>query len=154
MFLFLKWHLKSITSRIKIHPGDFHHNMQRFVGNYLVSSNKLLNRNSVAYEFKRLNLCVMANSVSTVDPNNLHDDVTKWKHFPRYLPFVRGIHRSPVHFKHKGQWHGALMFYLVCALINDWVNNHEAGESRHHRGHYDVTVIHTNKDNYCFWWHS
>ena len=26
---------------------------------------------------------------------NIHDDVTKWKHFPRYWPFVRGIHRSP-----------------------------------------------------------
>ena len=25
-----------------------------------------------------------------------HDDVTKWNHFPRYWPFVRGIHRSPV----------------------------------------------------------
>ena len=25
-----------------------------------------------------------------------HDDVIKWKHFPFYWPFVRGIHRSPV----------------------------------------------------------
>ena len=25
-----------------------------------------------------------------------HYDVIKWKHFPRYWPFVRGIHRSPV----------------------------------------------------------
>ena len=25
-----------------------------------------------------------------------HDAVIKWKHFPRYWPFVRGIHRSPV----------------------------------------------------------
>ena len=25
-----------------------------------------------------------------------HDDVIKWKHFPRYWPFVREIHRSPV----------------------------------------------------------
>ena len=25
-----------------------------------------------------------------------HDDVIKWKHFPRYWPFVRGIHWSPV----------------------------------------------------------
>ena len=25
-----------------------------------------------------------------------HDDVIKWKHFPRYWPIVRGIHRSPV----------------------------------------------------------
>ena len=24
----------------------------------------------------------------------LHDDVIKWKHFPRNWPFVRGIHRS------------------------------------------------------------
>ena len=23
-----------------------------------------------------------------------HDDVIKWKHFPRYWPFVRGIHRG------------------------------------------------------------
>ena len=26
--------------------------------------------------------------------NNPHDDVIKWKHFPRNWPFVRGIHRS------------------------------------------------------------
>ena len=25
-----------------------------------------------------------------------HDDVIKWKHFPLYCPFVKGIHRSPV----------------------------------------------------------
>ena len=25
-----------------------------------------------------------------------HDDVIKWKHFPRYWPFVRRIHWSPV----------------------------------------------------------
>ena len=33
-----------------------------------------------------------------------HDDVIKWKHFPRYWPFVRGIQRSPVDFLHKGRW--------------------------------------------------
>ena len=44
----------------------------------------------------------------------LHDDVTKWKHFPRYWPIVRGIHRSPVNSHHKGQWRGALMFTLIC----------------------------------------
>ena len=42
-----------------------------------------------------------------------HDDVIKWKHFPRYWPFVRGIHRSPVNSPHKGQWRGALMFSLM-----------------------------------------
>ena len=52
-----------------------------------------------------------------------HDDVIKWKHFPRYWPFVRGIHRSSVNSPHKGQWRGALMFSLICAWINGWVNN-------------------------------
>ena len=32
-----------------------------------------------------------------------HDDVIKWKHVPRYWPFVRGIHRSPVNSTHNGQ---------------------------------------------------
>ena len=36
------------------------------------------------------------------DVSCYHDDVIKWKHFPRYWPFVRGIHRSPVNFPHKG----------------------------------------------------
>ena len=49
---------------------------------------------------------------------NKHDDVIKWKHFPRYWPFVREIHRSPVNSPHKGQWRGALMFSLICAWIN------------------------------------
>ena len=44
-----------------------------------------------------------------------HDDVIKWKHFPRYRPFVNGIHRSPVNSPNKGQWRGALMFSLIFA---------------------------------------
>ena len=51
---------------------------------------------------------------SANDPS--YDDVIKWKQFPRYWPFVRGIHRSPVNSPHKGQWRGALMFSLICAL--------------------------------------
>ena len=35
-------------------------------------------------------------------PSQCRDDVIKWKHFPRYWPFVRGIHRSPVDSPHKG----------------------------------------------------
>ena len=70
-----------------------------------------------------------------------HDDVIKWKHFPRYWPFVRGIHRSPVNSPHKGQWRGALMFSLICVWINGWVNTREAGDLRRYRVHYDVTVM-------------
>ena len=44
-----------------------------------------------------------------------NDDAIRWKHFPRYWPFVWGIHRSPVNSPHRGQWRGALMFSLICA---------------------------------------
>ena len=30
---------------------------------------------------------------------------------------------------------------LICAWINDWVNNREAGDLRRHRAHYDVTIM-------------
>ena len=69
-----------------------------------------------------------------------HDDVIKWKHFPRDWPFARGIH-PPVNSPHKGQWRGALMFSLICVWINPWVNNREAGDLRRYRAHYDVTVM-------------
>ena len=72
---------------------------------------------------------------------NRHDEVTHWKHFPRYWPFVRGIHRSLVNSPHKGQWRGTLMFSLIWAWINGWVINGEAGDLRHHRVHYDVIVM-------------
>ena len=70
-----------------------------------------------------------------------HDDVIKWRYFPRFWPFVRGIHRSPVSSPHKGQWRGALMFSLICAWINGWVNNREAGDLTRHRAHCDAIVM-------------
>ena len=76
-----------------------------------------------------------------------HDDDIKWKHFLRYWPFLRGIHRSPVNSPHKGQWREALMFSLIRARINGWVNNGEAGDLRRHRGHYDVIVTVMNKND-------
>ena len=42
---------------------------------------------------------------------------------------------------HKGQWRGALVFSLLCAWINTWVNNRKAGNLRFHRAHYHVTVM-------------
>ena len=70
-----------------------------------------------------------------------HDDVIKWKHFPRYWPFVRGIHRSPVNSPHKGQWRGGLMFSSIYAWINRWANNGNTGDLRRHSAHYDVIVM-------------
>ena len=69
------------------------------------------------------------------------DDVIKCKHFPRYWPFVWGIHRWPVNSPYKGQWRGALMYSLICACIDGWVNDSEVGDLRRHRTHYNVTVM-------------
>ena len=58
------------------------------------------------------------------EPISDHDDVIKWKNFPPYWLFARGIHRSPANSPHKGQRRGVLMLSLICAWISGWVNNH------------------------------
>ena len=75
------------------------------------------------------------------EKQNDHDEVIEWKHFPRYWPFVWGIHRSPENSPHKGQWRGALMLSLICARANSWANNGDADGLRRHRAHYDVIVM-------------
>ena len=68
-----------------------------------------------------------------------------WRHkmetFPRYRPFVRGIHQWLADSPHKGQWRRALVFPLICASTNGWVNNRDAGDLRRHRARCDVTVM-------------
>ena len=61
-----------------------------------------------------------------------------WRHqmepFSALLAICAGNSPVPVNSPHKGQWHGALMFSLICVWINGWVNNHEASD-------YDVIVM-------------
>ena len=70
---------------------------------------------------------------------------TWWRHqmetFSALLALCAGNSPVPVNSPHKGQWRGALMFTLICARINDWVNNREAGDLRRHLDHYDVIVM-------------
>ena len=63
------------------------------------------------------------------------------RNFPSHWPFVRGIHLLPVNSPHNGQWREALVFSLIHAWTNGWVNNHAAGDLRRHCAHYDVTVL-------------
>ena len=83
------------------------------------------------------------NKVRFIEPYSspMHDGIIKRKHFLCYRSFVWAIHRSRVNSPHKGQWRGALMFSLICARINGWVNNREACDWRRHRAHYDVIVM-------------
>ena len=68
-----------------------------------------------------------------------------WRHqmetFSALPALCAGNSPVPVKSPHKGQWRGALMFSLIYAWINDWVNNREAGDLRRQRGHYDVIVM-------------
>ena len=81
-------------------------------------------------------------TLSVVNHLNPSLMTSSWKQFPRYRPFVRGIHRSLVNSPHKGQWRGALMFSLICARKKkSRVNNGEAGDLGRNRAYYDVTVM-------------
>ena len=87
---------------------------------------------------------------ATAFQQHIDDSITEnikawWRHqmetFSALLALCAGNSPVPVNSPHKGQWRGALMFPFICAWIHDWVNNHEAGDLRCYRGHYDVSVM-------------
>ena len=68
--------------------------------------------------------------------------MTWWRHqMAALLAICAGNSPGPVNSPHKGQWRGALMFSLISAWINGWVNNRDAGDLRRNRAHYDVIVM-------------
>ena len=74
--------------------------------------------------------------------DSYNDDVIKWKHFPCYWPFMRGIRWWPVDSPHKSQWREALMLSQISAWTNGWASNRDAGDLRRLCAHYDVNVMH------------
>ena len=90
---------------------------------------------------------------SRISPSQIKEILRHYTHFNDMMtssngnifrvtgPLCGGIHRRPVNSPHKGQWRGALMFSLIYVWINGWINNHEAGDLRRHRAHYDVIVM-------------
>ena len=68
-----------------------------------------------------------------------------WRHqmetFSALLALCAGNSRSTVKSPHKGQSHGALMFSLICAWTNSWVNNRESGDLGRQSAHSDVSVM-------------
>ena len=71
-----------------------------------------------------------------------HHNAIEWKHFPRYWPFVRGIHRSPVNSSHTKDSDAELRCFLGSVpWTNIWANNGDAGDLRRHHTHYDVIVM-------------
>ena len=62
-----------------------------------------------------------------------------WRHQTKTFSALLAL--CAVNSQHQGQWRGALMFFLIGARTNGWVNNGEGGDLRRHRAHYDVIVI-------------
>ena len=64
-----------------------------------------------------------------------------------------GISWSQVNPKHKRRWREALTFPLICAWIDGWFNNRDAGDLRRHRAHYDAIVkgVATLISRACSW---
>ena len=73
--------------------------------------------------------------------NLKNDDVIKWKRFPRYWPFVRGIHRSPVNSLQKRPVTRSFDVFFDLRLKKRLSKQCEAGDLRRQRAHYDVIVI-------------
>ena len=69
--------------------------------------------------------------------------------FSALLALCAGNSPVTMNSHHKGQWRGALMFRLICAWINGWINNREAGNFRRNRAHYDVIVWLNSFVRYC-----
>ena len=67
----------------------------------------------------------------------VHDDVIKWKHFPRYWSIVRGLNRSPVNSPPQRPVTRSFDVFFDLRLKKTL----EAGDLRRHRGHYDVKVM-------------
>ena len=70
-----------------------------------------------------------------------HDDVIKWKHFPRYWPFVRGFTGHRWIPRTKASDAKLWCFLWSAPWINGCINNLEAGDLKRHLAHYDVTVM-------------
>ena len=91
--------------------------------------------------FESYILCI-ARNYPHPQHNYSHDDVIKWKHFPRYWPFVREIpgHRwLPLTMASDAElW---CFFLLICAWTYGWVNNRDADDLRRHCSHYDDNLM-------------
>ena len=90
-----------------------------------------------------------------------HEDVIKWKRFPRYKPFVRGSHRWIPHKKAR-----TLSFDVFFDLR---LNKRLSKQPIHHRAHFGVSVMDISAQNqllkvlsrgrgtltsdvYMYWW--
>ena len=95
--------------------------------------------------FTRANVESLSSGPSEANFSQIITEIPWWRHqmetFSALLALCVGNSPVPVNSPHKGQWRGALMFCLIRAWINSWVNNCEAGDLGPYLAHYDVIVM-------------
>ena len=96
---------------------------------------------SVIREYWR---CLKIQVLLTWDYEVVHNDVMTWKRFPYYSPFARGTHQSPADFPRKVPVTWALVFSLMLAQTNGWLNSRVAAELRGQYAHCGGTVMYYN----------
>ena len=160
-FSFKKMHLKRSSRKWRPFCLGFNVLNHELTGPSVFTSS-WLRPCAVSNRYKVAESSTMAAHIFPATATNLskgkyHDDVIKWKHFPRYWPFMQG--NSPVNGEFPTQRPATRTFdvFLICAWIKDcvkiemlviwdaringWVNNRDAGDLRRRRAHYDVTVM-------------
>ena len=85
--------------------------------------------------------CCGSGNDTTLGIGVIHDDVIKWKHYPRNWAFVRGIHRSREFPAERPVTRSFDDFFDLRPNKRLSINNREAGDLRRNRGHDDVIVM-------------
>ena len=88
--------------------------------------------------------CTSGSSISGDYVISFRYNVAWWRHQVEKFSVLLALSaaNSPVTCESPvNQWRGALVFSLICAWINGWVNNSKTVDLRCHRAHYDVIVM-------------
>ena len=74
------------------------------------------------------------------DFQNNHDDIIKWKYFPRYWTFLGESIGTGGFPSQKPVTRSSDVFFDM-RLNKNWANNWQAGDLKRHRAHYDVIIM-------------
>ena len=101
------------------------------------------------YELLNLQACSF-NVVWNRGCTQSHDDVIKWKHFPRYWPFVRGIHPAQSPVRQSFDVFFDLRPNIWLSKQSPHVQSFDVffdlhGDLKSHPAHYDVIVMSSAK---------
>ena len=82
-----------------------------------------------------------------------HDGVIKWKHFPCYWDFVRGIHQWPVNCPHKGRVMRSFDVFFDMHLKKQSSKQSRCPLCRQFTGHWWIPLTEaSDAELWCFLW--